>query len=86
MKCILYVGNDNMTREMRRGFILAIASVLAIGFEGCSKLKVELAGFTESTTIPVSNFRGIEVHDGIEVEFTDKCSEIYVETDANVLP
>ena len=71
---------------MKRIFILAIASVLATGIQGCSKIKVELAGFTKSTTIPATDFRGIEVHNGIEVEFTDECSEIYVETDANVLP
>lgn len=68
---------------MKRIFILAIASVLATGIQGCSKIKVELAGFTKSTTIPATDFRGIEVHNGIEVEFTDECNEIYVETDAD---
>ena len=71
---------------MRRIFFLAIISVLPVCVEGCSKIRVELAGYNESMTLPVPDFRGIEVHNGIEVEFTDGCSEIHVETDANVLP
>ena len=74
---------EDMTKHLT--FAAGIAAVVCTA--GCSDISIDLAGYTESKTIPVSmDFTGVEVEDAIEVIFSDTMNEAYIEADANVLP
>ena len=74
---------EDMTKHLT--FAAGIAAIVCTA--GCSDISIDLAGYTESKTIPVSmDFTGVEVEDAIEVIFSDTMNEAYIEADANVLP
>ncbi len=76
-------GRKTMIRNL--SFIAAVATVYCTA--GCSSIRINLAGYTDSTTVPVSmEYTGVEVESAIEVVLTDTENDVLIESDANVLP
>lgn len=66
--------------------ILVSVLVLIPVTSGCSGIRIDLAGRTETAMIPLSGvFSRIEIEDAIKVIYTNDCDEAIIETDANVL-
>lgn len=72
---------------MKRIFLSACLAMVAAVLYGCSGLRVDAAGYTDSTMVPLPmEFKGIDVEDAIEVVFGGVGDEAFIESDANLLP
>lgn len=72
---------------MRRILFFVCMAMTLANLQGCSKIRIEAAGYTDSISFALPmDFRGIDVESAIEVIFTDTCEEVHIETDANLLP